>query len=122
MTTPHTTEEWFDGQRYADTAHLPPDELAQTIAADLADPYGLPHHFTYQASADTTGVLPHLLIHVSGITTADGDEAPGAALITVHHVVAEYARFRFERLFPRNVRFEHTVVVTTPDGRQLSSG
>lgn len=119
--TAHTTTECFDGERYADTAHLSATELAQRIASDLADPanpYGLPEHFTYEASAETSGTLPHLLIRVSGITAADGDMAGEAAMGIVHHAVGEYGRFRFDGLLPRNVRFEHTVVAVTPDGRR----
>lgn len=122
--TAHTTEHWVNGERYADTAHLSTEELAQVIASDLADPanpYGLPDHFAYQANADTSGPVPQLLIRVSGITAADGDMAVEAALITVHHAVNEYGCFRFHDMFPRNARFEHTALAVTPDGRLQST-
>lgn len=122
--TPHTTPEYLDGERYADTAHLSADELAQVIASELADtanPYGLPEHVTYEASADTRGPLPQLLIRVIGITPADGDMATESAVLTVYGAVAEYGRLRFDGMLPRPVRFEHTVVAKAPDGRLLSS-
>lgn len=58
---------------------------------------------------------------MAGITATDGDMAAEAAMITVHHAVNEYGRFHFHEMFPRNVRFEHTVLAEAPDGHLHSS-
>jgi hypothetical protein len=118
----HTLNDFVvDGDRYADTAHLSPHDLAKLIVTDLTDPnnpYTLPTHFTYEITVNTTGPLPHLLIQVGGITPADGEMAADAALVTINHAVKQYGQLR--GIFERNLRFDHTLIVTTPDGHQRS--